>query len=99
MDRLILLSRGNIMYQGDADNCSKFFDSIGQAVPTQTNPADHYIKMLNTEVVNEPNEDEAKRLEDIEKGWGDISDKVFDAKTGVRSEPQFENVKSQSPGE
>jgi len=53
------------MYQGAASECAGFFDSVGLALPSQTNPADHYIKMLNTEVVNEPNEEEAKRLDDI----------------------------------
>lgn len=69
------------MYQGSTPECTAFFDGIGLPVPTQTNPADHYIKMLNTEIVNEPDEEEAARLKKIQEAWTARADKVFDEKT------------------
>jgi len=39
-DRLILLSKGNVMYQGSVSNLHSYFENRGYPIPTNYNPAD-----------------------------------------------------------
>jgi ABC-type multidrug transport system ATPase subunit len=68
-DRLLLLSEGYVMYQGETQKATAFFGEVGFPLPALTNPADHYIEMLSTEIRNQPTEDEQKRLDTIKNGW------------------------------
>lgn len=46
-DELILVVRGNIIYQGKAENAVTYFSSIGFQCPKLTNPADYFMKIIN----------------------------------------------------
>jgi len=48
-DQLLLIVQGNIIYQGDALNSVKYFNSIGLKCPSNSNPADFYTKLMNSE--------------------------------------------------
>lgn len=39
----MLLKAGNIMYQGFAADAIPFYESLGAPVPSQENPADHFM--------------------------------------------------------
>ena len=46
-DELILLVRGNIIYQGKAAQAVDYFAGIGFITPKLTNPADYFMKIIN----------------------------------------------------
>eukprot|EP00762_Andalucia_godoyi_P004611 ANDGO_05193.mRNA.1 ABC transporter G family member 15 len=48
-DRLLLLSRGKMVYMGKASEGPRFFEECGVPVPQYTNPADHFLDVLNTD--------------------------------------------------
>jgi hypothetical protein len=41
------LQDGNVAFQGYAQECAKYFGSIGVPCPTFSNPSDFYIKKLS----------------------------------------------------
>ncbi|KAL0357057.1 UNVERIFIED_CONTAM: ABC transporter G family member 11 [Sesamum calycinum] len=59
LHNLCLLSSGRMIYFGPSLLANKFFAVNGFACPPQQNPADHYLKMINTDFD-----------EDIEQGTG-----------------------------
>jgi ABC-type multidrug transport system ATPase subunit len=48
-DKLILICKGNIIYQGDAQAAVDYFTSINYECPSMTNPSDFYMKIMNPE--------------------------------------------------
>lgn len=52
--------------------------------------------MLNTEIVNEPNEEEAERLKALEDAWKEREDKVMDEKTDDKL-PELGTDENMSP--
>lgn len=59
-DRLLLLARGEIMYQGDAQEAMTYFSAEGFPCPQYTNPADHiFMKILNDQGAMTPEAKEA----------------------------------------
>lgn len=48
IDQLVLLSGGRLMYSGDGHNaCSSHFASVGEPVPQDFNPADHFLDVIS----------------------------------------------------
>ena len=54
-DQLLLLHRGEIVFQGPATQCSAYFDRLGLRCPPQFNPADFLLDLL---AVREESDDE-----------------------------------------
>ncbi|CAG9329368.1 unnamed protein product [Blepharisma stoltei] len=50
LQQLILITDGNIIYQGDAAQSKMYFKNIGLSCPKLTNPSDFYMKI--THIVN-----------------------------------------------
>ena len=46
-DELLLLVRGNIIYQGKSNMAVNYFASIGYECPKLTNPSDYFMKIMN----------------------------------------------------
>jgi len=46
-DNLLLLVRGNVIYEGPAKDTVGYFASIGYQCPKLTNPADYFMKIMN----------------------------------------------------
>lgn len=46
-DQLMLLVRGNIIYQGEAKTAVQYFGSINFQCPTYSNPADYFMRIMN----------------------------------------------------
>lgn len=59
-DKLILMCKGNIIYQGDAQAAVDYFNSINYECPALTNPADYFMKIMNPE---------GMMIEYLEKGY------------------------------
>lgn len=47
IDKIMLLSRGQLCYTGDTKGAVHFFASVGQHLPKQYNPADFFITLIN----------------------------------------------------
>lgn len=52
LDQVILLSKGQLMFQGSRDEMENFFCNQGYPTPAGWNPADHYVTMVNDEFRN-----------------------------------------------
>jgi len=48
-DQVMLLSKGRVAYVGGAATASEYFDSIGYALPPHTNPAEHFLDIVNAD--------------------------------------------------
>lgn len=49
IDRVVLLSKGNLVYQGARGKMENFFAYAGSPTPPHYNPSDHYLAVVNTE--------------------------------------------------
>ncbi|CAB9505534.1 Putative white-brown complex homolog protein 30 [Seminavis robusta] len=52
-DQLMILSRGREAYSGDLIDAPPYFESIGAPVPSQMNPAEHYLDLVNSDFSSE----------------------------------------------
>ncbi|EJK63702.1 hypothetical protein THAOC_15626 [Thalassiosira oceanica] len=48
IDNVVLLAKGRLMYQGKRKDMDTYFAACGWPVPTQYNPADHFIEALSS---------------------------------------------------
>jgi ATP-binding cassette, subfamily G (WHITE), member 2 len=53
-DKLMLLSRGEVVYFGDASRAVDFFADSGYPLPPRTNPADFFVEQINADF-DDPN--------------------------------------------
>jgi len=49
IDYTVLLSRGRLIYQGSRQHMENFFAFVGYPTPSNFNPADHYVTVVNDE--------------------------------------------------
>jgi ABC-type multidrug transport system ATPase subunit/ABC-type multidrug transport system permease subunit len=49
IDRVVLLSKGRLVYQGPRGKMEDFFEYAGCPTPLHYNPSDHYLAQVNTE--------------------------------------------------
>lgn len=47
--RIMLLSDGKIIYNGNANDSIRYFEKINFPVPAFSNPAEHYVNLMNHE--------------------------------------------------
>lgn len=52
-DRMILINKGQVMYQGDVENVTDYFESRGHPLPPKYNPADYVMIVAQTIPENE----------------------------------------------
>jgi ABC-type multidrug transport system ATPase subunit/ABC-type multidrug transport system permease subunit len=55
-DKLALLSKGKMCYFGPLPEASQYFDKIGFQMPTEINPAEFYLDLINTDLAKEGDE-------------------------------------------
>lgn len=61
LDHVLLMSEGNAVYSGPAGNdCVAFFHKVGYPVPSNFNPADHFLDMI---CLDHRNEQELERTQ------------------------------------
>ena len=61
-DRLILMSDGHIVFQGDAKDSTSYFSTMGYTCGLFSNPADYFMKVLS---VNYPKSHEDEQRIDL----------------------------------
>jgi ATP-binding cassette, subfamily G (WHITE), member 2 len=57
IDNLILMKRGEIVYQGACAMAEKYFEQMGYPCPEKTNPADHLLDIVTIGVNDEDKEE------------------------------------------
>jgi hypothetical protein len=45
----MILSKGRVAYVGEADAAAEYFATIGYALPPNTNPAEHFLDIVNAD--------------------------------------------------
>ncbi len=78
-DNLLLLSQGQIMYQGPLKDSVSYFAKLGYECPQYTNPSDFiFMSILNNDenalspyLVENSNESHAQRIERLLQVWND----------------------------
>jgi ABC-type multidrug transport system ATPase subunit len=48
-DQVMILSKGREAFTGNVTEAGPYFDSIGHAVPVATNPAEHFLDLINAD--------------------------------------------------
>jgi len=59
--KLVLMSEGHIVYQGDSSQSVEYFRSLGYACPRHINPTDYFMKVLHVVDRNQLTEEESHR--------------------------------------
>ena len=60
-DQVMILSRGREAFMGDVGDAAPYFESIGHPMPENTNPAEHFLDLVNSDFSGE--EDVTKILD------------------------------------
>ena len=89
-DQIILLSEGRLAYAGDRTDAESYFSSLGYPLPPRSNPAEHYLELLNSNFgARESSELICRNWEstqDSKQGDHCIDDKVHEDLEAARSE-------------
>jgi len=59
-DRLILMTRGHVVYSGPAANTIEHFRQLGHSCPQYDNPADYFIDVLTVDTTSEERQKESE---------------------------------------
>ncbi|CAB5150118.1 P-loop containing nucleoside triphosphate hydrolase protein [Rhizophagus irregularis] len=59
-DKLLLLGHGKTLYFGERDNALTYFEKLGFPCPPYNNPADHYLRLVNSDFMNDITEAEQR---------------------------------------
>lgn len=104
-DKLCLMSKGKMCYFGDLPAAHCYFDSIGYPMPVETNPAEFYLDLINTDLVKE-GEDIFARVADITTKWNESTanaevegaiSRARDVATNSDKVPDLSSFKPQKP--
>ncbi|CAG9314061.1 unnamed protein product [Blepharisma stoltei] len=61
-DRLVLMSEGNIVYQGQQSESRKYFAGLGYKCPKLMNPADYFMRLLHVVDRRNLSKEESEKL-------------------------------------
>jgi hypothetical protein len=96
LDRVILLARGGVYFDGLPRDTTPWFESLGYTVPEGTNPADYFISIAEN---FERTDEGARRVEQLVARWRErttakaVNGNVNSEGTLVGSESQSKSVK------
>ncbi|CBY00968.1 similar to ATP-binding cassette transporter [Plenodomus lingam JN3] len=71
-DKLMLLSRGKVVYNGPVTAINDYFSQLGYEMPLYTNPAEHVIQLVNTDFSHDQGKS-ADRLTHLHTSWANSS--------------------------
>lgn len=57
-DKLLILGRGRTLYFGEREEAISYFESLGYACPPYSNPADHFLTLVNSDFMRDQSEAE-----------------------------------------
>ncbi|CAE7009589.1 hypothetical protein P3342_003048 [Pyrenophora teres f. teres] len=72
-DKLMLLSRGKVVYNGEVKKVKSYLASLGYEMPLYTNPAEFVIDLVNTDF-SENAETATNRLTHLHTSWANSPD-------------------------
>jgi hypothetical protein len=96
LDRVILLARGGVYFDGLPRDTIPWFETLGYTVPEGTNPADYFISIAEN---FERTDEGARRVEQLVGRWRErsaakaVNDNVNSEGTLVGSESQSRSAK------
>ncbi|KAI8940787.1 hypothetical protein NX059_002052 [Plenodomus lindquistii] len=67
-DKLVLLSRGKVAYNGPITGINEYFAQLGYEMPLYTNPAEHVISLVNTDFSHK-HDKSSERLAHLHSSW------------------------------
>ncbi|KAL1793578.1 hypothetical protein ACET3X_008560 [Alternaria dauci] len=67
-DKLMLLSRGKCVYNGEVEGVKEWFEGLGYKMPLYTNPAEFVIDLINTDF-SQDNTAASQRLAHLHTSW------------------------------
>lgn len=74
-DLVLLLSKGEVVYFGEARDILAYFDELGYVCPSHVNPADYFLDLMTVDPRSEEAEKESKdRLETLTQAWTNSED-------------------------
>lgn len=74
-DRLILMSQGSVLFQGQLGDCIQFFSECGHECPKSTTPTDFFLDVLALNTKNAQTIDESiRRINAIKSEWDFVKD-------------------------
>lgn len=68
-DSLLLISSGQVMYNGAADELDAYLGSIGLPTPQHQSPADHAVNVINTEFYSHDTISASKHISKLHDLW------------------------------
>ncbi|ADM11175.1 EPP transporter-like protein [Encephalitozoon intestinalis ATCC 50506] len=69
-DKFILMTMGNIVYDGDIKSCIAFFEECGYRLPELTNPMDFFLKTISLDTRTKDKEEKSLRtISHITNEW------------------------------
>ncbi|EJP62245.1 ATP-binding cassette sub-family G member 5 [Beauveria bassiana ARSEF 2860] len=90
-DKLCLLSGGKTCYYGPVSDASSYFNMIGYSIPPETNAAEFYLDLINTDL--DKDGEICARTDKICKAWAASRQRV-DLDTSVSKARQLQQVSS-----
>lgn len=92
-DKLILVCDGYVVYQGEAKDAVGYFERVGYACPSLSNPSDYFMEILHFKNKREKSPEEEKRLEILKNAQlairHELEEKMKDDRTKSFSMPQL----------
>lgn len=94
-DKVYLVAKGKLCYGGPREDLTSYFSSIGREIPTQTNPAEWLLELVDTDFSKDRKEGNT-RLAEIQQAWETQYSKLqneaaapsaFEAKGATHEEP------------
>lgn len=70
-DKMILISLGQVVYDGDVEGCIDFFGECGHPLPKLTNPMDFFLKTISLDTRTRSGEERSlETISHISRQWG-----------------------------
>ncbi|EOA89268.1 hypothetical protein ACJQWK_09427 [Exserohilum turcicum] len=89
-DKLMLISRGKVVYNGAVKELKGYFAGLGYEIPLYTNPAEFVIDLVNTDFASD-NDSATQRLNDLHTSWANsptaiaVSERIHAASANATS--------------
>ena len=85
-DRVVLLSRGSVLYSGEVDGSLGHFDACGYEIPPFVNPAEFLIDLAAHDNRSETAEEISRtRIESLREAWKNKSRKLAEDEKNSRA--------------
>ncbi|KAF2854342.1 ATP-binding cassette transporter-like protein [Plenodomus tracheiphilus IPT5] len=91
-DKLMLLSRGKVAYNGPVSAINDYFAGLGYEMPLYTNPAEHVIQLVNTDFSHDDGKS-SSQLAHLHTSWANsntaaaIAARIYETSTAKSAFP------------